>query len=128
MSISSTGVQGNDYSDYQSISTDGRYVAFESYADNLVDSDTNGSVDIFVHDRQTGQTTLVSVSSNSAQGNENSYWPSISSDGRYVAFWSTSNNFVFGDTNNKADVFVHERQPESIGPNLPYIPLLLLGD
>ena len=61
VSVSSEGVEGNDLSALPSISADGRYVAFESEADNLVESDNNGYRDIFVQDTQTGQTTRVSV-------------------------------------------------------------------
>jgi len=122
VSVSSAGVQGNHISYNPSISADGRFVVFESYADNLVPGDTNGDVspysgaDIFVHDRQTGQTTRVSVSSAAEQGNGASYNPSISSDGRFVAFESAADNLVAGDTNGEVgsftggDVFVHDRQ------------------
>jgi Tol biopolymer transport system component len=110
VSVSSEGVQGDDYSSQPSISSDGRYVAFRSYATNLVESDTDGYVDIFVHDRQTGETTRVSVSSEGTQGDDYSYKPSISSDGRYVAFSSEAFNLVENDTNNNEDVFVHDRQ------------------
>ncbi|HWP32099.1 MAG TPA: hypothetical protein VNK96_10315 [Fimbriimonadales bacterium] len=110
ISVSSSGSQGNSYSDSPSISADGRYVAFESYASNLVSGDTNGTDDVFVHDRQTGKTTLVSVSSSGAQGDYWSQEPSISADGRYVAFSSLASNLVSGDTNGTSDVFVHDRQ------------------
>ena len=110
VSVSSSGEQGNFYSFYPSISTDGRYVAFASAASNLVSGDTNGREDIFVHDRQTGETTSVSVSSSGEQGNWESFYPSISADGRYVAFDSYSDNLVSGDTNGDEDIFVHDRQ------------------
>ena len=87
VSVSSLGEQGNNSSgDWgSSFGADGRYVAFPSSASNLVSGDTNGTWDIFVHDRQTGQTYRVSVSSWGGQGNGDSYSPSISADGRYVA-------------------------------------------
>ena len=110
VSISSTGEQGNGGSQIPSISSDGTIVAFSSFANNLVEGDTDNKSDLFVHDRQTGQTTLVSVSSTGLQGNGNSYSPSISSDGLIVAFWSWANNLVEGDTNGWDDVFVHDRQ------------------
>ncbi len=110
VSVSSDGAHGNGRSYEPSISADGRYVAFESDATNLVPGDTNGSNDIFVHDRQTGVTERVSVSSDGAQGNQYSYYPFISADGRYVAFESRATNLVPGDTNISYDVFVHDRQ------------------
>ncbi|HWP31446.1 MAG TPA: hypothetical protein VNK96_06970 [Fimbriimonadales bacterium] len=110
VSVSSSGEQGNGISWLSSISADGRYVAFTSYASNLVSGDTNGFSDVFVHDRQTGQTTRVSVSSSGEQGNEGSFLPSISADGRYVAFSSLASNLVSGDTNGKEDVFIHDIQ------------------
>jgi tricorn protease-like protein len=109
VSVSSSGAQGNSESEWPSISADGRYVAFDSPASNLVTGDT-GYYDVFVHDRQTGQTARVSVSSGGAQGNRDSGWPSISADGRYVAFRSAASNLVTGDTNNRYDIFVHDRQ------------------
>ncbi len=110
VSVSSEGVQGNSHSEWPSISSDGRYVAFQSWASNLVPNDTNDANDIFVHDRQTGQTTRVSVDSAGVQGNYHSYYPSISSDGRYVTFQSFASNLVANDTNRMSDIFVHDRQ------------------
>jgi Tol biopolymer transport system component len=110
VSVASDGIQGNDGSGSPSISADGRYVVFASTADNLVPEDTNSVGDVFIHDRQTGQTSRVSVSSDGTQGNGVSYNPSISADGRYVAFASAANNLVPGDTNNMVDIFVHDRQ------------------
>jgi Tol biopolymer transport system component len=110
VSVASDGTQANGGSFTPSISADGRYVAFASIAVNLVSGDTNGVQDIFVHDRQTGQTTRVSVASGGAQANGPSYDPSISADGRYVAFASLATNLVSGDTNNTGDIFVHDRQ------------------
>ena len=113
VSVASDGAQANDISFlddcYPALSADGRYVAFLSLATNLVPGDTNGDDDIFVHDRETGETTRVSVASDGAQGNQDSFWPALSADGRYVAFGSFATNLVPGDTNNKADVFVHDR-------------------
>lgn len=109
LSVSSAGVQGNRYSVAPSISADGRFVAFESGATNLVTGDTNNVRDIFLRDRQTNQTTRVSVDSVGTQGNNNSYLPSISADGRFITFTSTASNLVTGDTNGFFDVFVHDR-------------------
>jgi Tol biopolymer transport system component len=110
VSVSSTGVQGNLVSLYPAISADGRYVAFLSSATNLVSGDTNNHTDVFVHDMKTGETTRVSVASDGSQANFFSSVPSISADGRYVAFGSSATNLVNGDTNGEADVFVHDRQ------------------
>ncbi|NDJ86391.1 MAG: hypothetical protein GYB66_10925 [Chloroflexi bacterium] len=111
VSVSSTGDQatGGTNNDYVSISGDGRYVVFQSEATNLVPGDTNGRSDIFLHDRQTGETTRVSVDSSGQQANHNSRHPAISSDGRYIAFSSQATNLVPGDTNEQIDVFVHDR-------------------
>lgn len=110
VSVDSLGDQANDYSANPSISSDGRYIAFDSQATNLVAGDTNGWSDVFVHNRQTGQTTRVSVDSLGNQGNNISRGPSISGDGRYVVFDSKASNLVTGDTGSYFDVFVHDRQ------------------
>jgi Tol biopolymer transport system component len=111
VSVASDGTQGNDNSaPAPAISADGRYVAFSSLATNLVPGDTDGYYDIFVHDRQTGQTARVSVASDGTQGNESSGLSAISADGRYVAFDSYASNLATGDANGYKDVFVHDRQ------------------
>jgi len=90
----------------------GRYVAFTAAAetDNLVPGDTNEASDVFVRDRLTGETTRVSVSSDGIEGNDDSRSPSISADGRYVAFLSRADNLVPGDTDGGEDVFVRDRE------------------
>jgi uncharacterized repeat protein (TIGR01451 family) len=109
VSVNSIGEGGNYGSVLPAISADGRFVAFQSAADNLVAGDTNGKVDVFVHDRGTHQTTRVSEDSAGAQGNGHSGGPSISADGRFVAFESLASNLVAGDTNGEVDIFVHDR-------------------
>jgi len=109
LSVDSTGNEANDSTESPSVSGDGRFVAFHSFASNLVSADTNGVTDVFVHDRVTGQTERVSVDSSGNQGNSFSERPSISADGRFVAFDSASTNLVAGDTNSRRDVFVHDR-------------------
>jgi hypothetical protein len=109
VSVDSVGLQGNQNSQCPSLSADGNQVAFDSNANNLVSGDTNGVWDVFVHDRVTGKTTRVSVDSAGVQGNKISRYPSLSADGRYVAFHSSADNLVAGDTNNVWDVFVHDR-------------------
>ena len=110
VSISTTGGSGNDNSFRPSISSSGQFVAFHSNASNLVSSDTNGVSDIFVRDRVAGTTELVSVSSAGVQGNGDSRLPSISADGRFVAFKSKASNLVSGDTNGISDIFVRDRE------------------
>ena len=110
VSVDSAGDQANNASRNPSISADGRYVAFESVATNLVAGDTNRYRDVFVHDLQTGETTRVSVGRQGEQSDSESFHPSISADGRFVAFDSPASNLVFGDTNDIHDVFVRDRQ------------------
>ena len=116
VSVASGGGQANCPSDSPAISADGRLVAFTSLANNLVAGDTNGAVDVFVHERATGVTTRVSVASDGLQGNNDSYSPSLSADGRLVAFTSLASNLVPGDTNNTNDVFVRDRCPSGACP------------
>ena len=108
--MSTGGEQGNGHSRNASISADGRYVAFESRAGNLVSGDTNRTTDVFVHDRESGQTERVSVSGDGSQGDKESTDPSISADGRFVAYASEAGNLVAGDTNREQDIFVHDRE------------------
>ena len=91
---------------HPSISADGRYVAFESYAPNLVPGDTNALADVFRKDLATGEVVRCSSDKdgNQATGG-NSQNPSLSSDGRFVAFHSNAPNLVPGDTNALTDVF-----------------------
>jgi Ca2+-binding RTX toxin-like protein len=110
VSVGAGGIQANGDSYSPSISADGRYVAFKSYASNLVVGDTNNTDDIFVYDRQTNTTQRVSVGTEGIQANSGSIFPSISGDGRYVAFMSYASNLVVGDTNNTDDIFVYDRQ------------------
>jgi Tol biopolymer transport system component len=109
VSVSSAGEQANSYSWFPAISADGRWVAFWSWANNLVTGDTNGTFDVFLYDRQTGNTTRVSVGSGGTEGNGESGPPSINADGRYVAFRSSASTLVAGDTNGVSDIFVHDR-------------------
>ena len=92
------------------LTPDGRYVAFDSAATDLVPGDTNGKHDVFVRDRVLATTTRVSVATGGAQGNDHSVAAAISADGRFVAFLSRATNLVPADTNNIGDVFVHDRQ------------------
>src|SRR2546428_413238 len=103
VSVASDGTQANGASDRAAISGDGRFVAFRSSASNLVPGDTNGALDVFVHDRETGETTIASIASDGTQGNGSSSRPSLSADGRFVAFTSSASNLVPGDTNSTDD-------------------------
>jgi Tol biopolymer transport system component len=122
VSVSSEGQYGlGGLSIAGDLSPDGRFVTFSSGAKNLVPDDTNDFYDVFVHDRQLGVTTRVSLKSNGLQANGDSYGPSISADGRFIAFESVATNLVTGDTNAVADIFVHDRSTHqttrvSLGP------------
>jgi Tol biopolymer transport system component len=107
--FTASGGQGNGGAGEPSISADGRFVAFGSWATNLVPDDTNGLDDVFVHDRRTGTTRRVSVATGGGQSAGNSFFPALSADGRSVAFTSHATNLVPGDTNGWSDVFVHTR-------------------
>ena len=109
LSVDTTGAIGNALSGNPSISASGRWVAFHSNASNLVGADLNGATDVFVRDRGTFTTTRVSTSSSDEEGEFGSQTPSISADGRYVAFSSAAGNLVAADTNNLFDVFVKDR-------------------
>jgi len=110
VSVASDGTQGNERSVFPSLSADGRYVAFHSWASNLVSGDNNETWDVFLHDCLTGETTLVSVASDGTQGNGSSASgsASLSADGRYVAFDSSATNLVSGDSNGWPDIFLHD--------------------
>ncbi|MEW6742621.1 MAG: hypothetical protein AB1486_07665 [Planctomycetota bacterium] len=107
-SVDSSGRFGNANSDYPTISTDGRYVAFGSEASDLVPGDTNGWPDVFVHDMIAGTTECASVALDGTTGNDISAYQSISGDGRLVAFWSHATDLVTDDTNECGDVFVRD--------------------
>ena len=109
INVSSTGVSANRLSINPSISADGRFVAFMSSATNLANIDATPDMDIYVRDRVTGLTEIVSKSSQGLKGNNHSRDPAISADGRIVAFWSDATNLVSGDTNSQRDIFVHDR-------------------
>jgi Tol biopolymer transport system component len=110
ISVTPAGLPSNGFYDsYMAVSADGRYVAFDSYAWDLVAGDTNGECDVFVRDRQTGSTERVSISSDGTQSTGCSRYPSMSGDGRYVAFSSDASNLVAGDTNGQPDAFVRDR-------------------
>ena len=108
ISLSSSGVEGNEDSEAAVISPDGGFVTFRSRANNLVVGDTNGAEDVFVRDLRAGTTTRVSVSTGGQQGNRGSNTGSLSAYGNFVAFHSDANNLVAGDNNGCQDVFVRD--------------------
>ncbi len=129
VSVDSTGagtVPAGPGSDRSSLSSDGRYVAFVSEADDLGFVDTNNDSDVFVRDRLTGSVVRISVGQFGAESNDDSDRPSISADGRFVAFYSDAWNLVAGDEApfdaancptcaGVRDIFVHDRDPDGNG-------------
>jgi hypothetical protein len=107
VSEATSGTQANGRSSAPTLSANGRFVAYESEATNLAPGDIGG---VFVHDRRTVRTECVSVASDGAAADGLSWGPSLSSDGRYVAFTSQASNLVAGDTNGVDDTFVRDRR------------------
>ncbi len=116
ISVDSNGTEANGSSGRASISLNGRFVAFASYASNLVAGDTNGTIDHFLHDRQTKLTTLVSPGMQAGFNLQFSNTaPLVSSDGRYVAFTTDATNLAPVDANGSAfDVFVQDTLQNSL--------------
>ena len=106
VSQSTAGVQGNASSDHGAISNDGRFIAFDSSAGNLVAG--VGANHVYVRDVQNTKTNVVDITTASVLSNGASSNPSISGDGRYVVFTSAGTNLVAGDTNAATDVFVRD--------------------
>ncbi|MFN8061436.1 MAG: hypothetical protein U0Q12_19920 [Vicinamibacterales bacterium] len=115
VSVSTGGAQVSGASDQPVLSENGRYIAFRSYAPDVVPGDTNGVADVFVHDNVARRTIRVSVAADGAEANGASGTPSISGDGRWVAFASFASNLVPGDTNGVVDVFAHDRDVDANG-------------
>lgn len=114
-SLTATGVQGNGPCFQPKLSADGSVVAFSSWSTNLAASDANGTLaDIFVKNLTTGALEHVSRTSAGAGGNDLSVEEEISADGRFVIFESYATNFVANDTNGQPDIFVFDRQTQSI--------------
>jgi Tol biopolymer transport system component len=105
MSKSSAGTPGNGESDTASISGDGRFVTFESDAKNLAGG-ASGFLDVFLHDRLTGSTRLISRATSGAASDGDSFYPTVSADGRFVAFTSRSDNFSTIDDNDVSNAFL----------------------
>src|SRR5439155_5282511 len=121
VSVASGGTEGDDASLGSALSADGRFVAFDSAATDLVAGDTNGVSDVFVHDRQTGTIERVSVASGGAQGNGSSgrigfaFPPALSAYGCFVALHSGATNLGGRNKNGGGGVFVHDRQTRTPG-------------
>jgi Tol biopolymer transport system component len=110
VSVDSSGVEGNAASDTPVISSDGRFVAFLSTATNLT-SDTARILEpqVFLHDRATGTTECISVSTSGAVGNRSCYTPAITSDGRYVAFATDATNLVPAGGTGFFEIYLRDR-------------------
>ena len=106
--VGSNGEEANDFINNIAISPEGRFVVFDTMANNLVPGDTSAD-DVFLRDLQTNTTTRISVPSSGTQGNGQSYSPSISSNGDFIAYTSNSSNLVPGDTNQSPDIFLYNR-------------------
>jgi Tol biopolymer transport system component len=127
VSVSTDGGDPSSSANWPSVSADGRYVTFSSWADNLVPNDLNGNSDIFVRDLATGTTRLVSVASDGTQADDPSFTPSISGDGDVIAFESYAGNLVPNDIEGHIDIFVHvmstgetlrvSQRPNGVGAN-----------
>jgi len=110
VSVNAAGTgSGNGYSSFSSTSASGRFAAFYSQASDLVDNDSNGFGDVLVRDLKSGTTTLVSVNAaGTGGGNGDSFFPTISANGRFVAFESDASDLVAGDINGNKDVFLRD--------------------
>jgi WD40 repeat protein len=126
ISILPDGTQGNNRVEYAEISADGRWVAYMTTADNFLNPDPNDGAcydpptdrqvncaDIFLHDRETKDTILVSKSDDGAPGNMGARLTDISADGRYTVYYSESDNLVPNDSNGVADVFMYDRERDT---------------
>jgi Tol biopolymer transport system component len=109
VSVAPGTANADAYSGWPCISDDGRYVGFASAATNLIPGLTTPTGGVFVHDRLTGSTEIVSTLTGGALPNAFSHTPSISSCGRFVAFRSEATDLVPGDTNGHGDIFIHDR-------------------
>ena len=108
VSVSSDDGESDRFSSItdSSISANGRFVAFTSSAETLVSGDTNGETDVYVRDREAGETFRVNLTRTGGQANSFTEDAQISGDGRWVAFVSFATNLVPGDDNSMLDVFV----------------------
>lgn len=110
ISLSLNGQDPSGFSVLPAVSYDGRYIAFASNARNLTSDPANGATQIYVRDRLSGATELISKGVSGLPGTAESLYPTISGDARFVAYTSSSSDLVSGDTNGKTDVFVYDRR------------------
>jgi len=110
VSVNTNGVSGNGASEVSGISRNGRYVLFVSEASDLVVGDENEATDVFVRDRLSQVTRLVSSTPDGTSGNGNSGLPVMTPDGRWVAFESEADNLVDGDTNEVVDIYLRDTE------------------
>jgi Tol biopolymer transport system component len=106
ISTKADGMEVDGFSYEPQFSPDGRYVVFDSYATNLVAGDSNQKSDIFLKDLSTGAVTCISSAATGIQGDQNSFVPRFSLDGRHVVFESDATNLVANDGNGKSDIFL----------------------
>jgi Tol biopolymer transport system component len=109
VSVSTDGALADAGAANPSLSADGRLVVFDSTAANLQPGDANGLADVFLHDRQTGETRILSASPAGVQGDGPSTRPVISGNGRMIVFESAASNLAEGDANGVHDIFVYDR-------------------
>jgi len=116
VSVSAAGAEADDDSSRPAVSADGRLVAFESAADNLVPQDSNGKPDVFVKDMQTGAVSLASTAEDGGAAADTSGYSvvAIAADGRSIAFDSQASNLVADDTNGKRDIFLKNLQTGTV--------------
>ena len=114
MTVGSGGTEVAGGGQDPGVSATGKLVAFASFDGNIVGNDTNGKWDVFIHNRKSRKTRRVSVRTDGAEAvGGNSRHPSVSGDGRFVAFESRATNLVAGDGNLRADIFVRDRKKEA---------------
>ena len=111
VSVATTGAQADKPCLAPGISADGRFVVFSSHATTLAPGGSGGMLQIFLHDRVAGQTTLIShkKGDKAKPGDKDSRYPSISHDGRYIVFQSLATDLADGDTNGKSDIYLYDR-------------------
>jgi hypothetical protein len=116
VSVSEYGGDGDGYSQMPAISTNGRHVAFASGSTNLVSGDNNNHWDVFVRDLDASRTVRISVATDGTQGDADSYSPTLSADGRYVTFVSSSSTFAPNITQyGPTQIYLHDRDVDGDG-------------